>query len=567
MDAPVKKFALRYFEGLDTPVALSQFILLKHGEWDQIALREISPMHYIDSPWGAEKFKRDAQAVNLLRKADFLETSFDPLVAARRSFWQAERQCKKTNDRFDPEHIWADLDEVYPAPIKDYLLKARKIVHRILGRVPDQLEPNFGPGATFETGGLRRFWAKHPSVPKALRGTRRGLTLGDKLKISPCVTDDARDVFGHYFWPSAWGRAHLSMDNQLIASTRGNRFTTVAKTARTDRGICVEPGGNVFLQLGVGSFLKGRLKKFGLDLRVNKELHMRLACEGSLNGFTSTVDLSAASDTVARNLVKFFLPDDWYCLLDSLRSRFTRIDFDAEGGDSSTDRWVSLEKFSSMGNGFTFELETIIFSALACAAHSDGLRALGDAVFVFGDDIIVPTDIAQDVISSLRFCGFTPNDRKTFTSGPFRESCGGDYFCGIDVRSYHMKELPNAPTDWISVANGVFRRSCNNDLRNSPGFRARLCALDQLPSDIRRSRGPQELGDIIVHDAPCNWRFVWRDSIRWFRCIRPTFAKVFLGTWGADVHMTLALLGFDPEGVTPRSARCMGYSESEVPFS
>jgi len=562
MKTPLLQVVHKLLEDLDTPISLKVNTLIKNGEWDQIANLGINPTHYIDSPFGAERFKRDSQAVNLLRKAVFLPIKVDREQAAHDTFWAAEKQCKQTNDRFDPRFIRDELHELDPR-MAAYFGRVRKMIKTILGPIPQNIELSFGPGATFEMEGVRLQWPRTRSVQRALNGLPRKFTLSDKLKRTPAVTADARSIFEHYFWPSTWGRHHLSQVRQTISETRGNRFTTVDKTAVTDRGICIEPGGNVCLQLPIGAHIRRRLQRYNLLLPRSKEIHMQLACVGSLHGGLCTVDLSAASDTVAKHLVKYLLPDEWYCLLDSLRSHYTRI----KKPGSKKETWVLLEKFSSMGNGFTFELETLIFACLAASLQDEGVLSLGSTVNVFGDDIIVPKDSAHDLISVLRFTGFTPNSKKTFVDGPFRESCGGDFFCGIDVRSHFIKGEPIEPTDWIGLANGLYRRLCNMHLRNAPGYRARLRALDQLPNDIRSFRGPYELGDIVIHDVTSRWRPIIKDSIRWFHCLVPFFPKVPLWVNGGHLHMAAALWGRSSTGEVPRRCEPLGYKKELVPFS
>jgi hypothetical protein len=88
-----------------------------------------------------------------------------------------------------------------------------------------------------------------------------------------------------------------------------------------------------------------------------------------------------------------------------------------------------------MGNGFTFELESLIFFAIASCSCDAGI------VSVYGDDIIVPSQYATDVMKNLEMCGFSLNWDKSFIDGPFRESCGGDYFEGFDIRPVYVTGL------------------------------------------------------------------------------------------------------------------------------
>jgi hypothetical protein len=157
-----------------------------------------------------------------------------------------------------------------------------------------------------------------------------------------------------------------------------------------------------------------------------------LAQIGSNDGSLATIDLSSASDTVAREVVRFLMPESWYERLDLCRSKVGELD----------GKWLRYEKFSSMGNGFTFELETLIFWGLAIACvRSCGLET--DKVRVYGDDIIVPVDAYDFLVEVLSYCGFTTNSSKSYKSGAFRESCGKDYFNGHEVRPFFQKEYLN----------------------------------------------------------------------------------------------------------------------------
>lgn len=101
LDDDVKRIALRFFEGLDTPRALTCTLLLQAGEWDQLLALKVDPLTYLDNLWSARKFSRDYAATDFLRKCEGLPTQVDTRAAAVESFWSAEKQCKRTNDRLD----------------------------------------------------------------------------------------------------------------------------------------------------------------------------------------------------------------------------------------------------------------------------------------------------------------------------------------------------------------------------------------------------------------------------------------------------------------------------------
>jgi len=166
-----------------------------------------------------------------------------------------------------------------------------------------------------------------------------------------------------------------------------------------------------------------RLKRQGIDL-TDQTIQQRRAREGSLHGGFATIDLSSASDTIARQLVRFLLPSEWYSLLSAGCSR----SYTYKGEEHY------LEHFSSMGNGFTFPLESAIFWCLSQSVSSHG------SVTVFGDDIICRTKDVESVIEILQTAGFSVNGKKSHFTGPFRESCGADYLRGIDIRPVYIKE-------------------------------------------------------------------------------------------------------------------------------
>ena len=217
----------------------------------------------------------------------------------------------------------------------------------------------------------------------------------------------------------------------------GNRITTVPKKTEIDRTIACEPDMNMSLQLAVGRHFRDCLLKTGINL--NDQTHnQKMAKQGSIDGSLSTVDLSSASDSISYHLVKELLPHDWYSLLDDLRSPI---------GELPDGTFCAWEKFSSMGNGFTFELETLLFYALSFATIKLERSLTGsdvpldrNSLHVYGDDIICPTNYVDSVIAILAEVGFKTNLEKTFTTGPFRESCGKHYYEGFDVTPFYVRK-------------------------------------------------------------------------------------------------------------------------------
>lgn len=224
----------------------------------------------------------------------------------------------------------------------------------------------------------------------------------------------------------------------------GNRLSFVPKTNDVSRTICTEPTLNMFFQMGIGEYLTRRLKQFyGIDLSTQPDRNRELALRGSVYGDLSTIDLSSASDSVSQLMLKEFLPRDWYNYLQLARSPYCTL---------PNGRTLELHMVSSMGNAFTFPLQTIIFRAvLSAAVRVDGRRIKRSDLAVFGDDIICPVSISGKVIRLLNILGFAVNKDKTFVEGPFRESCGHDYLNGHDVRPVYIKSLSTQQDRYIAI--------------------------------------------------------------------------------------------------------------------
>jgi hypothetical protein len=118
-----------------------------------------------------------------------------------------------------------------------------------------------------------------------------------------------------------------------------------------------------------------------------------------------------------------------------------------------------------MGNGYTFEMETLIFWAAVrvCRRHTRDHAPFR----VYGDDIICGKQTADLLLPFLAWLGFPCNSSKTFLEGPFRESCGADYWNGHNVRPIHFsvtaEELSEGNKNgtsilrWIQVCNSIRR--------------------------------------------------------------------------------------------------------------
>jgi len=326
----------------------------------------------------------------------------------QRSFdiWSSnERRCEQTTAR---------LNSATGAHVR-FLWRVQDLITSVIGPCPPiqriLRDGGFSGGASFKT--------------------RRGTHFSRKLECLQ-ITPPLRK----------WALAFVGLTDELEV-VRGARMEFVPKTNEVHRPIGVEPSGNVFFQKAVGNHIRRRLRTVGIDLD-DQTRNQQLAFEAYADDL-ATIDLESASDSISLGLVSAVLPPAWFELLDDLRSHEIRI-------DKETDQWRELSKFSAMGNGFTFELESLIFWAI-CKAVLPSESVLG----VYGDDIIIPQRYARPVINALEFCGFKTNESKSFISGSFFESCGKYYYKLEDVTPIFQKEAINSLPSAFRAYNRLVR--------------------------------------------------------------------------------------------------------------
>ena len=368
-----------------------------------------------------------------------LPLGIDTREVAITKFMESEERCREMN------HLFRISSKTFSKVLDaGFLYRVQRKIANILGDVPsfDELNFGFGPGANV--------------------GISRKTSVRRKLSVDPTVTAGASKYVPYLQAQFPWW---TSLERAVI--TDYGKLATVPKNAKTDRCIMVEPIINTFLQKGVGKWIRDLLRKEGINLR-DQSRNQMLARIGSITEDYATLDLASASDTISRELVASLLPYPWWALLEDLRTPSILHE----------DRKIVLQKFSSMGNGFTFELESLIFYAIARCACNSG------EVSVYGDDIIVPTRYAQDSIAALEMCGFSVNTEKSFVSGPFRESCGGDFFAGFNIRPVYVNGLLSI-RELYRLHNFFYRGS-------EPGLA--LILIDYIPKSFRHF-GPDGYGD------------------------------------------------------------------------
>jgi hypothetical protein len=369
-----------------------------------------------------EDFRSAVQIQALVKKAPWAELEDDPLKNGVEAFIKAENRCREVNVRLASERP--------KGPVSVAMWYAQRKISQVLGGVPTlgSLGLHFGPGANT---GIKRAQASMSGKLRAKLTCSEDLFpfVSEVLVELPQLAKANAVRLSEYH---AQGDAHQGfpeMKAEVQVTVTPGKLVFVPKDAKTLRPIVVEPSLNGMVQLGIGTYLKDRILRFSNQDLKDQTRNRRWACEGSEQGYFATIDLSSASDTLSSGLVVDLLPLDWVEFL----SRYRTGDVEYDGFH------MQLEKFSSMGNGYTFELESLIFWALAwgcCAVVEDNT----DHISVFGDDIVLPWRAAELLTDVLDWCGFWVNPQKSYLKGPFRESCGSDWLNGKDVRPFFIKE-------------------------------------------------------------------------------------------------------------------------------
>lgn len=413
-------------KSVDTPVSLGLWLRFKYREHEQLANFSIRPEWYCT----AYDFHRDYIVSELLSKYKGLKMNIDTKKVALQKFATSEDTCRLTNQRLRESRIRG-----YSPRVDAVMFIARRKIASLIGPRNDKWLDlcKWGPGATFSLRG------EDANLDNKIRENQISITTTAIPYFRRVISDD-------YHWLRSRGinaDGPVCLLNNSFNVVRGCKVTTVSKSAKTDRTIAIEPTANQFLQGGVGAYIRKRLLRAGIDLssqEYNQE-GARLAYANEM----ATVDLASASDTISRELIYDLLPLDWAFLLDDLRSKEYKL--------GTT--WTSFEKISSMGNGFTFELETLIFWAItkACCEVSN----LDARILVYGDDIIAPVGVLPLLREVFSFCGFSINMEKTHFDTPFRESCGKHFFGGFDVTPIYQKEVPDVLEEIYRLANRIRR--------------------------------------------------------------------------------------------------------------
>lgn len=421
------------------------------------------------------------QIALLIKKHPFpkiARVEVDTKAVATEKFHSGEATCRVANEYFSSQFN-TDSSEQYEFDLM------RGLIRYALGDEPPLRSIwercDFGPGANVGVHGdatnvARKIGSQWSVSPSCLNWAYAAVS--NNWHLMSVLLDRNTSGISCLDTQVAWERF-----KSVTSLVDYNKIAFVPKTALTDRSIAVEPLLNSYVQKGIDLIMRERLlTRLGINL-ADQGINQKMAREGSLTDSDDsfvTIDLSNASNSISIGVVRELVPPEWYRLLDDVRSKSYHL-------AGATQRY---EMFCSMGNGFCFPLETLLFTA---ACHASGAGRPGVDYHVYGDDIIVRKRVAGKLLRLLGRMGFSVNVRKTFLEGPFRESCGADWFNGEDVRPYTFDTPLVSIRDvfkWLNLT----RRNERSKAFFEP-YRQRV--LDLVPAFFRFFRprkGPEDTG-------------------------------------------------------------------------
>jgi hypothetical protein len=352
---------------------------------------------------------RDPLDLRLLRqalcfgyKAEF-EPTYEQQMAAQAAFVETDDSLAIFDDYY------------YLHRQEPFYRLLRSVVSRVISPINFfEITPKHGPGAVFPPFDhciRSNFDTIYPSIEEfyPFFSFFRGLSMAIEEGIN--VQDSLRE------------------GGAITAS-----LTCVPKDSRGPRLICVHPRESVWIQQGLWRNLRNRVDSYrptsGKINFSDQDVNRQLALSSSKDKGLSTLDLKEASDCIS---LKFFrdLFGAHARFFECCRASKVRL-LDGTVRD--------LNKFAPMGNATTFPVQAIIFWSIARTAIYTHDGTICHDVYVFGDDIIVPSRYLDVVKIGLVRCGLRPNASKTFSRGLFRESCGLDAFNGVEVTPHRIKK-------------------------------------------------------------------------------------------------------------------------------
>lgn len=359
------------------------------------------------------RFKAHAQMDALLKKYRFADDVYS----------DEELEARSIDDFFKFQEEISSTHRTQSPVVHAVLQRARKIARGILGKYEDSemmTYCRFGTNSSIGCPLASAHLDIKLSKVEAFTGSSR---IASWFKKNVYDTDV---LFRSMFDRFQKDYPNFFEDNPYLR-TESLRLQTVPKTWKINRVITPLALLDLFYSNGFGSYVASKLSKIGLDISRLQQRHRRLVEKFSVTRSHVTADLTRASDCITSWLLDSVLPRDWFTALKPILKN--QLDY----GD---DRFYTSSVLP-MGNGATFPIETLMFYCVLKAIQELGnVRGL---ISVYGDDVIYPSQMHKYVKAVFPLLGFKLNLEKTFNRAFFRESCGSDYYRGIDVRPFYFK--------------------------------------------------------------------------------------------------------------------------------
>jgi len=249
------------------------------------------------------------------------------------------------------------------------------------------------------------------------------------------------------------------------------RVVCVPKTLKGPRIIAIEPVCMQYAQQALSSYIIKKLEISEMTAgHINfsdQTINQKLAMSASVDKSFSTLDLSDASDRVPLSMVTTMLRSNDNLLSAILACR-------SQAAQIPSGKILNLMKFASMGSALCFPIEAMYFYTVILTSLFEkhelpvtlrNIYKISRDVYVYGDDIIIPTNEVEAVMEALTMFNCKVNTTKSFWKGKFRESCGMDAYDGHDVTPTYVRHMrPHNRGDvsgllsWIATSNLFYKR-------------------------------------------------------------------------------------------------------------
>ncbi len=357
-------------------------------------------------------------------------------------FIQTESDIQAYSEKFAWMANYLDTHPMDYTPIKEVyyrriVRRARILLQRVFASFDHRdIYPRHGPGAVSTR---ERLWTKY-------RWT----------SISPRIIDSY--PLDAYFYASLGHVCDAQQEIQSLELKENSaKVLLVPKDSRGPRLISCEPLDFQWIQQGLGRAMSKHVEQHPLtrdSVRfTDQQPNQFAALMGSLTGSYATLDLNEASDRVSVGLVRLLFPQPLQEALLNCRSQSTVL---PDG------KILKLTKFAPMGSALCFPVLALTTWAILAAGAPDAQTR--KSLYVYGDDVIVPTVHTADAIKQLEAFGLKVNRSKSCISGFFRESCGMDAYKGVSVTPVRFRTVwsssrcPDVYTSWIAYANQLYDR-------------------------------------------------------------------------------------------------------------